>query len=266
MGIRVDYREKSKFLNILKAKGLKFSQETLLTGDVICYDDNNPEVKIVIERKRIDDLISSYYSNRLETQFERLSNEKFAILIITGDLKSVIDNFPFKVISQIVEEVISLAIVRYNFRSVIWLLNGVEDCNASGFTSMVKCIDKIVKGGLDNIPQRNIKVSRDVRVNSLRSLLGVNENICKRLLKQYGNVRSILDLSDEDLIKVKGIGPVQVKRIRFILDGNIKEKKNMIKVENKKSFEICLVCKCTLTVVSTSSGRVLICKKCIGSV
>ena len=87
MGITLDAREPTKFRRLLEARGLKHDIKQLMTGDVLIWNDEEPEVQVIIERKRLDDLLSSYYQPRMAEQFERLSNEKFAVLIITGNLE-----------------------------------------------------------------------------------------------------------------------------------------------------------------------------------
>jgi len=258
MGIILDAREPVKFRNLLNAKGLKHDIRQLMTGDVLIWNDQEPEVQVIIERKRLDDLLSSYYQPRMAEQFERLSEEKFAILIITGNLKDVLKNIPFRVMTQIVEEIISMAVIQYNFRSVVWMIDGVTDVHQSGFIMMVKCIQKVVDGQLDAIPQKKIKLSKDLRVNSLRSMFGLDVPTTKNLLRKYGTVKKIMNLTDSELIKVKGLGPAKLKMIRFILD----ESFNRGYFEDKNSDKKCGKCGKAMTIVKMPGGNTYICKHC----
>jgi len=261
MGIIIDSREPTKFRDVLRAKGLEHTSEQLITGDVIVFNDQEPEVQVVIERKRLDDLLSSYYQPRMAEQFERLSEEKFAVLIITGNLEDVLKKIPFNVMTHIVEEIISMAVIQYNFRSIVWMIDKVADVHQSGFLMMVNCIKKIVDGQLDAIPQRKVKLSKDIRINAVRQLFGLDIKAAKNLLKKYGTVRNVIKLTDADLLKVEGIGPAKVKTIRYILDESI----NRGNFEEKVTEQICGKCGGPMTLTKMPGGNVYVCKSCIGS-
>lgn len=261
MGVIVDSREPKKIKNILDVHGIEYVTRQLETGDVIAYNDDDPDIRVTIERKRLDDLISSFYGKRLHEQFSRMSNESFAVLIITGNMKEATKGFPNKIIPELVEEVVSLAVVVYNFRTVIWLCDGMDNVNYAGFASMVKIIKKVVSGNLDSIPEKRVKLSKDLRVNSLARLLGINAGLATRLLKKHGTVRAVLELTDEKLLKVKGVGPAKVKSIRYILDESI-NKGNYAREDVKDE---CTTCGKKLSVTKTPGGNILTCTFCIES-
>ena len=221
MGIIIDKREKERFRKMLRTKGLEFDEGILKTGDVICWNDEKPKVKVVIERKKIDDLISSFYNKRLKEQFTRLSDEDFSVLIITGSLEKTNMVFlPFHLIPKFVEEVMSMAIVNYNFRSVIWLLDGNRDVHNKGFYTMVKCLEKVIAGQLDVIPQRNIKRAKIPAVTALMNMFSLNEKDAKNILLKFNSVREIIDLKYDDFLSVAGIGVGKAKSITNILHKN----------------------------------------------
>jgi len=254
--IEVDTREKAETISQFKARGLEFKMSTMLTGDVICYNENDPDIRIVIERKRLDDLLSSYYSKRLDSQFSRLSDEKFAVLIITGNLEETLAKIPHGTISNIMEEIISLAVIRYNFRSIIWLMNDMQDVHYSGFVAMVKMCEKIVRDGLDEIPQKNVKLSKDLRVNSLMHFLGIDARSCKRLLDKHGDVLTVLTLPESELLKIKGVGPVKLKQLQFVLGTSVHE------VSHTKEDEKCKKCENEYEILKTAAGNVNFCRVC----
>ena len=259
MGIHLDSREPTKFRKMFTAKGLDFEIRQLMTGDVVVWNDENPDVRAVIERKRLDDLVSGAYGNRMWEQFSRMAEEDFGILIITGNFKKLTAKMPFRVMSQIMEETIATAVIRYNFRSVIWLIEGVDDANELGFIMMVKMIQKVVDGQMDMIPQKKIKIAKDKRIQTLINLFGLDIGTSKKLLEDYGTVRKIMELTDTQLVKVKGVGPAKLKLIRFIMDesfnkGNFKEET----AEEKK----CTKCGNLMTIIKMSSGNIFTCKKC----
>jgi len=266
----VDSREPDKIKKILKLQGIKYTTHQLETGDVICKSDKNPEVEVVIERKRIDDLISSYVGKRMDTQFDRLSYKKFAVLIITGDVKSVQRNFPFPIMPEFIGEVISKAVITYNFRSVIWMLKGIDDMHYAGFSTMIKAINLVIKDQIDQVPERHVKVAKDPRVDSLKKVLGINSKICTELLKRHGTVPKVLSLSDNDFLSIQGIGPAHMKRIRFILSANYNDTK--VKVVRSGtvtdvgniSGDKCPKCGDLYEKKKTAVGTINICKRCHG--
>ena len=260
MGIIVDSREKGEFISVLKAKGLSFITEQLQTGDYICFNDENPDIRVVVERKRLDDLFSSYFDGRLPDQFERLSHEKFAVLIITGNLKETMARIPVKISPHIIQEIVSLAVVQYNFRSIVWLIDGVDDAKHFGFLSAIKILEGVINGHLDEIPQKHTKLAKDVRVNALMQLLNLDMRTCKRLLTKYGSVPAVLALTDDQFLSIKGIGPAKLQLIRYILNTNV----NNQEIQHAPS-ENCTKCGNQLDIIKTSAGNLKICKHCIGS-
>lgn len=268
MPVKVDAREPEKIKKILKIQGIKYTTHQLETGDVICSSDKNPDIEIIIERKRIDDLISSYVSKRLDTQFERLSDKKFAVLIVTGDVKSVQRKFPFPIMPDFIGEVISKAVITYNFRSIVWMLKGIDDIHYAAFSTMIKAVNMVVKNKVDDVPERHVKTAKDLRVDALRKFLGLNSKICIALLKKYGTPKKVLDLTDEQFLSITGIGPAHVKRIRYILDSSFNSKttetivQTTVEVGNI-SGKTCPNCGNPYTVKKTALGSYNICRTCI---
>lgn len=266
MPVIVDSREPEKIKKVLRLHGIKHEVRQLETGDVICISDKNPDVEIVIERKRIDDMVSSYIDKRMDTQFERLSRKRFAILIITGDIKKIQYKYPFKIMPNFVSEVISKAVIQYNFRSVIWLLEGMDDVNGEAFALMVKSINLVIKNQLDEVPERHVKTAKDPRVDSLKKTLGLNSKVCIKLLKKYGSVLEVLQLKDSHFLSIAGIGPAHVKRIRFTLSTNYSSKKaiiakpSIIDVGNITG-EKCKICGAEMKMKHTVIGIVRICSR-----
>jgi ERCC4-type nuclease len=95
MHIKIDTRENDLFAKIThlietdKAfKEIKLISETLLIGDVIIFDEINQKEHIIIERKSINDLLSSIKDGRYEEQSYRLNglehNNHNIIYLIEG--------------------------------------------------------------------------------------------------------------------------------------------------------------------------------------
>ena len=85
--IVVDEREKKSGIpDLLKSIGVNVEMKMLPIGDYIVA----PET--IVERKSIQDLISSVFDGRLFDQCDRLKNNfEFPIILVEGDINSIED-------------------------------------------------------------------------------------------------------------------------------------------------------------------------------
>ena len=269
MGIIVDVREPANFRAALKKAGLKFKEDRMDTGDIVVWNDKNPKRRCVIERKRIDDLMTNQFSDRMFEQFARMGEEDFGVLIITGSIKDL--NLPgtwARVSKFGVEDIIAKCVIKYDLRSIIWIMDGVEDSKVKGFATLVKTIEHMIGGQLDVIPPKRRKNSGDLRINALRSMFGLDVGVCERLLKRYKTVRAVMDLTKQQLMAIDGIGPVKAKMIVDILNMQYGSQKT-IAPKKKSPTTIrpvghCQKCDSLLKVVSGPNGDIQVCGKCIG--
>lgn len=254
MPVVVDSREKAELRKYLFLKGIKFSTRALITGDYLFWNKDNPDIRVLIERKNIGDLVSSYVGGRIEAQFKRMAEEPFPILLVTGTVKDLSKSIPFKVHEDIAEKVISDAVIKYGFRSVIWIVNGFKDPRREGVLTAVNILKSLVDNNLDNIPAKKSIKKADPRLDALKGFLNVKVNIAISLLKKFGTVGKVLAATDQQLLAVDGVGISTVNRIRFIMDKNFNEtidesvckkckkaKSSMI-IRNKQIY-ICIGCK-----------------------
>ena len=90
MLLKIDCREK-KIIEELKRQNIKFIEEQLDLGDFIIYD--NTGIKILFERKTINDLASSIIDGRYKEQSCRLNSFNIhnhnIIYLIEGDLNNI---------------------------------------------------------------------------------------------------------------------------------------------------------------------------------
>lgn len=215
MVIILDTREQEEEQEYFIRNGIEFRRETLSCGDYAAEDaDGN---RVVIERKEIKDFISSMFEGRLDSQLSRLASERLPILFISGKLEEYFESKPD---SQFQPEqfygAISSAIVRYGLRCVIW--NQCENSHEDSLGIIARILNKVSENKLDNIPNRKTKEYSSC-VGYLRTLLNCTQQVAIDLLKKYGNIRSIINASDDQLKEFKGIGPKKVERMRLIIDG-----------------------------------------------
>ena len=100
MIIQLDVREKDLLLqvNILISmipifKDIKIESQTLPIGDIIIFDEENQEMKLVIERKNVNDLLASIKDGRYEEQSYRLNglnhHNHNIIYLVEGDINKM---------------------------------------------------------------------------------------------------------------------------------------------------------------------------------
>ena len=161
MPLIVDSREKAVIRQYLWRNGIKgYKVEALKTGDYLFYDKSRDD-RILVERKTVSDLVSSHKSGRLKKQMKRMSEEANAVLLITGDISEV-ERYS-KVEPNFVSQVMSDAVVRYGFKSVIWLVGHGRDTHEKGLVfagKMFKNMELGLLGKKDNPIEKKARKGR----------------------------------------------------------------------------------------------------------
>ncbi len=212
----VDSREQENVRRVLDSYGVKYKIEALPTGD---YEIRTTEGDVTIERKTVPDLIGSLMSGRLESQMRRLSQKNCPILLITGsfsEYKKYAKNSKFTQDQMI--GAISSCIVRYGLRCVIWIQSSHSNPHSAGIAMISKLLMKIKEGKLDKIPDRRLKSFDGNEKRELIGILcGVPTNVAQALIDYFGTPRRVIDATDEDLLKVKGMGKTRIHKMRHLL-------------------------------------------------
>ena len=214
--IILDSREKSSIRDILKSYGVKFKVEALSCGD---FEIRTPEGKVTIERKTVTDFIGSLMSGRLESQMRRLANMPCPMLLITGtfdDFKKYARKSTFTQ-DQMIGAIASCTI-KYGLRGIYWIQTAESRPHETGVAFISKLLIKMKEGKLDEIPDRKLK-SKDGNVQRelIHLICGVPSNIAQELLDVFGCPRTVFDATDEELLKVKGMGKSRVLKMRKLL-------------------------------------------------
>ena len=144
----VDSREKKFVRQWLWKKGIRYNVEALKTGDYLFYDDNR-DVRILVERKTVSDLVGSFRSGRLKDQMKRMSEEAVPILLITGDPKEL-ERY-VKIDKNIVSKIMSDAVVKFGFKSVIWMIGVGQETHEKGLVFMAEMLKNMELGNLDRM-------------------------------------------------------------------------------------------------------------------
>ena len=214
----VDTREKDNTIKALESYGIKYKREALPTGDFKITTLNGV---VIVERKAITDFVHSLFSGRLEEQMRRLSQEQCPGLVITGSFAEYRRHAKTtKVTVDHIIGAVASCVVKYVLRFVIWIQGGSTQPHAAGIAITTKIMKKIAEGKIDAIPDRKLK--KNV-VNPTREIVGmmcgVPQNVAEELLKKFKCIRTIMDASDEELMKVHGMGRTRIAKMRRLLNG-----------------------------------------------
>ena len=219
--IIVDERErKSGIPKLLKSIGVNVEIKTLPIGDYIVSHET------VVERKSINDLISSIFDGRLFDQCNRLKEHfQFPIILLEGDVDEI-------------ESITENPLVFYGALSTIaidYKIPIIPTPNASHTAKLLVSLSsrkESIKGPL----LKKIKKSNDVQKQQLSvlcSLPGVGEKIAIRMLEKFESPLKVLSASTKDLAKIPGLGESRAKKIKKMLE----KKSKHTKPSNQKTLQ-----------------------------
>jgi DNA excision repair protein ERCC-4 len=207
----IDEREKKSGIpDLLKQIGVKVETMNLPVGDYIVA----PET--IVERKSVNDFISSVFDGRLFDQCNRLK-EHFAhpAIILEGNVDEI-DNITenplvfYGAVSSVVLDFKIPVIPTPNASHTAKLL--VSMCARQG----------AVKGPF----LKKIRKSNDLQrqqLSILCSLPGVGEKLASRMLEKFGSASNSLNASSAELSKISGMGESRAQKIRKVLDAKNKD-------------------------------------------
>jgi len=224
--IIADKREKnSLIISELKARGIKVEERILDFGDYII--DNT-----IIERKTIDDFISSMMNKRLMKQILKLKEAPFEnkILIVEGyEEKSLYDRG--KLNNNAIRGML-LSIVLDHKISLIFTEN-MED-TISYLEVLYKRIGKkprkislLSKPKFSNIFEQQEFI--------LESFPGIGKALAIEILKKFKTIKNFVNASEFDLKRIKKLGEKKAKKIKQIIETEYKSREeieNIVKAQN----------------------------------
>jgi len=219
----IDEREKKSGIpDLLRAVGVNIELKNLPVGDYIVA----PET--VVERKSIQDFISSVFDGRLFDQCNRLKEHfEHPIILMEGNVDQI-------------EDLTENPLVFYGAISSVVLdfkIPIIPTPNASHTAKLLiaMCTRQENKKGPF---LKKIKKSDDLQKQQLSvlcSLPGVGEKLATRMLERFGSPNNTLKASYTELSKIKGMGESRALKIRKMLDAENKSKK---KVDQKTLHDI----------------------------
>jgi DNA excision repair protein ERCC-4 len=219
----IDEREKKSGIpDLLRAVGVNVELTNLPIGDYIVA----PET--IIERKSIQDFISSVFDGRLFDQCNRLKEHyEHPVILLEGNVDQI-------------EDLAENPLVFYGAISSVVLdfkIPIIPTPNASHTAKLLisMCTRQETKKGPF---LKKIKKSDDLQKQQLSvlcSLPGVGEKLAARMLEKFGSPTNTLKASYTELSKIKGMGELRALKIRKMLDSENKFKK---KVDQKTLHDI----------------------------
>jgi ERCC4-type nuclease len=195
-----DREKKSLVVERLKETDAKINVRRLEVGDYILSD------KSCVERKTSDDFVNSIIDGRLFKQAEELiDNFSSPVLIIEGNY------FRESMNGNAIRAAISSLIVSYK----IPVLMTEDEEETAKMIYWLARKDQIGNGRKTGIRgKKKPKTNNELIESVVCSFPGISVVLCERVLKHFGSVKDFINATEEELIKVDGIGKVLAKRIR----------------------------------------------------
>ena len=218
--IVIDDREKKSGIpDLLKAVGVNIEIKTLPIGDYIVA----PET--VVERKSIQDLMSSIFDGRLFDQCSRLKEHfQHPIILMEGNVDEI-------------DSITENPLIFYGALSTIAIDFKIPIIPTSSASHTAKLLVSMCsrKESSKGPFLKKIKKSNDLQrqqLSTLCSLPGVGEKTAKRMLKKFGSPLEVFTAPYTELSKVEGLGASRAKKIKKMLES----KNKSFKKSNQKTL------------------------------
>ena len=211
--IVIDEREKKSGIpKLLKAIGVNIELKTLPIGDYIVSHET------VVERKSINDLISSIFDGRLFDQCNRLKDHfQFPVILLEGNVDEI-------------ESITENPLVFYGALSTIAIDFKIPIIPTPNASHTAKLLISLASRKESNKGPflKKIKKSNDTQkqqISVLSSLPGVGEKTAIRMLEKFGTPLKFLSASTTDLSKITGLGKSRALKIKKMLEVKSKHTK-----------------------------------------
>jgi ERCC4-type nuclease len=167
---------------------------------------------LVVERKRLPDLVVSIKDGRLFSQATRLaSHETRAAVILEGQARDLAG-------SGMRREALLGAIVSLG---LIYDLAVLRSSNPAETAQVLVYAARQLDAHEKDITQRHgkrPKRRRKVQLKLLQGLPGVGPKKAEAMLSRFGSVAGVLSATEDELQSVEGLGPTLARAIRWAVD------------------------------------------------
>ncbi|MFH1256485.1 MAG: DEAD/DEAH box helicase [Candidatus Diapherotrites archaeon] len=212
--IYADSREQaSPVTRLLQEKDALVKVRQLEVGDFVLSDD------IVVERKTIDDFLSSLLDGRLFQQLVKMAENYSAPLVLVEGKREEMFSLRNVHRNAIIGALTSIAC---NYRiPVLFTDNAEETAEYLFLTAKREQLGK-GKGIRLRLGRKGLTLAEQQQF-LIEGLPSVGPTLAKNLLKQFGSVKKLFNASEERLQKAEGIGEKKAKEIRKLLESEFKD-------------------------------------------
>lgn len=206
--IIADYRERpSGIPDMLLQKKAEVSITSLPAGDFIVNNQIN------FERKSAEDLVQSIINNRLFEQCARLKRMAARpVLLIEGD--------PYKTNHNISEQAVKGALLSV---MVSWQIPVMFSKNTEESAELLMMAGRQSIKENPFIPLINGYKPKKIKSRRLRFLQGlpsVGPKLAGRLYERFGNIQSVVNAPEKELVEIEGIGAKVAHGIKEFITEN----------------------------------------------
>jgi Fanconi anemia group M protein len=215
--IIADHRErKSGIIRELVKHKVEVEEQQLITADfIIQTKDSNDQIKTIgIERKTQMDFINSMIEKKITKQLIALKeNFDIPILIIEGSYNLyTIRNFHPNSIRGM------LSSIAIDYQIPIIYTRNYRD-TASLLVVMAKRMEK-PHTMITLLKRRKPLTLKEQQELLIETLPGIGPSLAKSLLKEFRNVKIILNASEEELQRAEKIGPKKAREIFKVINSD----------------------------------------------
>ncbi|MBN1160233.1 MAG: DEAD/DEAH box helicase [Candidatus Diapherotrites archaeon] len=206
--IFADMRERnSGILQELIKKDMDVQLEQLKVGDFLITEE------IAVERKELNDFVSSLIDGRLFSQVTELKENFDKPLIIVegeGDIYSIRNVSP-----NAIRGAMSSLLLDYGIP--IYVSKGIED-TAEILNVIARREQLDLKKEVRLRGEKRAMLLPENQQYIIEGLPGVGPTLAKQLLKHFGSVKAVITASERELLQAEGIGPQRAKEIKRVTD------------------------------------------------
>lgn len=215
MRVQVDERERSSEIPYyLSSMGLSVIFKVLDVGDYVIND------LVVLERKRLDDLIKSVYEGRFFDQLKRLKSLEGVktIIVVEGDLLSI-DKYTEN--PRSIEAALISAVLSFNI-PILYTRNSKHTAELIKY--IAEKTHKTAVKSFTPLPTyrkyRKPKTSdlRAWQVYVLSSFPKIGPTLAERLLRKFGSLKAVVNAQVTELMRVEGMSEDKARLFKKIVE------------------------------------------------
>ena len=208
----------------LRRRGFRVAVRRLDAGDFLIPATGECEA-ILIERKTIDDFLTSIIDGRLWSQLSRLSsvcreyNAK-CILLLEGSVERALrrrkihPSAYMRALETVQESFNTIVVLSIDKKtSIDWITARIKHCykKKSGEAKVQTIAYQPRKSSFKNLNEKIIYVA---------SVIAGRETGLK-LLKHFGTLRNLANASIHELLRIEGVGESRAKEVYYIFNKNV---------------------------------------------